>query len=474
MPDLTSQSWFWPALIVVFGLPILLLLTTELAAALTRRDHPAARTVRFVRNWLLPFGALLLLVSQVTVTPGSFTWTRVVATLFGFLLIVAVLNAVNSFLFRSATPGTWRDRVPSIFTDLLRLILIIVGLGALFAIVWGADVGGLFTALGVGSVVIGLALQNAVGPVVSGLFLLFEQPFRLGDWLDAEGVRGRVVEVNWRSVHIDTGAGIQIIPNGTLAGASFRNLSRAGEAFPVDAVVAFASDDPPFDVVALLRRVADGLPMLVRGGTPTARLLGDSKYAIGIPVVGPAMEEPTISLYLSWLWYAARRAGLHLDGDLTDDYDTAERRSELLQELAPTLRLDAEELPALLDVIRLERYGAGETLQLAGEIPTSMGIIARGRVQALSPTDDGSLVRIGQLAQNEMIGMAAITRQPVGLNYVALDDLTVLRIPASDMIELTRRKPALARQIGQELDLRRKAVAEALSALTAPSHPDAR
>ena len=78
------------------------------------------------------------------------------------------------------------------------------------------------------SIVIGLALQNAVGAVISGLLLLFEQPFQIGDWLDTDGARGRVVEVNWRAVHIDTGTGIQIIPNAALAGGLVHQPQRAG------------------------------------------------------------------------------------------------------------------------------------------------------------------------------------------------------------------------------------------------------
>ena len=61
--------------------------------------------------------------------------------------------------------------------------------------IWGVRVGGLFTALGVTSVVIGLMLQNSVGQIVSGLFMLFEQPFRIDDWLDTATAQGRVVEV---------------------------------------------------------------------------------------------------------------------------------------------------------------------------------------------------------------------------------------------------------------------------------------
>ena len=137
-------------------------------------------------------------------------------------------------------------------------------LAVLFAWVWGADVGGLFTALGVSSIVIGLALQNAVGPIVSGLFLLFEQPFRLGDWLDTGSVRGRVIEVNWRAVHIDTGNGIQIVPNGSLADASFTNLSKAPGPFLLSSTLTFRL--PPFCMAssALVNRLLNTCPSSMR------------------------------------------------------------------------------------------------------------------------------------------------------------------------------------------------------------------
>ncbi len=57
-------------------------------------------------------------------------------------------------------------------------MIIAVGLGLIIAYIWGAKIGGLFTALGIGSIVIGLTLQNSVGQIISGLLMLFEQPFR--------------------------------------------------------------------------------------------------------------------------------------------------------------------------------------------------------------------------------------------------------------------------------------------------------
>ena len=147
-------------------------------------------------------------------------------------------------------------------------MLIGVGLALIFSYVWGVRVGGLFTALGVTSIVIGLTLQNSVGQIISGLLMLFEQPFRINDWLDTPTARGRVVEVNWRAVHIDTGSGMQIMPNSVLASTSFTNLSRPPGAHKLSMTTTFSAVDPPDRVCAMLSRVARALPQLKAGSVP--------------------------------------------------------------------------------------------------------------------------------------------------------------------------------------------------------------
>ena len=177
-------------------------------------------------------------------------------------MLVLLLSGLNATLFQGAPEGTWRKRIPSIFLDVARFVLIAIGLAMIFSFIWGANVGGLFTALGITSIVLGLALQNSVGQIISGLLLLFEQPFQIGDWVDTPSARGRVVEVNWRATHIDTGSGLQIIPNSVLAGASFTNLSRPPGEHSISVITEFAANDPPDDVCALLVRVAGTLPQL--------------------------------------------------------------------------------------------------------------------------------------------------------------------------------------------------------------------
>jgi small-conductance mechanosensitive channel len=460
-----QQPWFVPTLVVVIGLPIALIVLTEITSTLHRRGNPAHKVTRLLRTYVVPAGAIALLLGEVTRALDSrdFTWTNVVATIFGFLVILAVLNTVNLALFTNASKGSWRDRLPSIFVDIGRIILIAIGLAVLFSVVWGTDVAGLFTALGVTSIVLGLALQGAIGSIVSGLLLLFEQPFRLGDWLDAGGVRGRVVQVNWRAVHIDTGNGIQIMPNATLAGASFTNLSRGGGSFTVTTTVSFTTDDPPAEVVALLQRVASALPQLAEGSAPVAVPLGGTDYALSFDTRGPALEGAALATFRGWLWYAARRAGLALDGDATDDFVTPERTERAVLAIAPTLNLSAEDTPALVPLVRLERYAAGEVVLPAGVVPEAVRFVLHGAVSLGATLPDGAVVPVTRVEAGDYVGQTALTREVTSTNAVALTEVAVAVVPTSTLDDLVRVRPRLAREFGDVIERRRDQARAALA-----------
>jgi len=79
--ELITQPWFWPAVVVVVVVPVLLLVLTELQATLVRRGSPGSRIVSLLRNFVVPVGGLLLLLSQTaSVDSAEYTWTRIAAT----------------------------------------------------------------------------------------------------------------------------------------------------------------------------------------------------------------------------------------------------------------------------------------------------------------------------------------------------------------------------------------------------------
>ena len=464
MSSALDAPWFYWALGVAVGLPIGLVILTELHNALARRRNPLARPVSLLRNYILPLAALLALLVKATQVSAQATSVRIVATVFGFVVLILLLSGLNATLFQGAPEGTWRRRIPSIFLDVARFVLIAVGLALIFSYIWGANVGGLFTALGISSIVLGLALQNSVGQIISGLLLLFEQPFQLGDWLDTPSARGRVVEVNWRATHIDTGSGLQIMPNSVLAGASFTNLSRPPGAHSISVVTVFSLNDPPDDVCALLTRVASTLPHLRDDAVPRTVPAGGSEYKTLIQLRSPADDSAARSTFLRWIWYAARRSGLHLD-EADDDFATPDRVEKALRIVAPTLRLSPPDQQELLPHTRITRYGTEETIQFAGQIPKRMTFVVNGRVRLIVTAEDGSIIPVRTLEEGDFLGQTALTREPVSAGAYALEEVTVLQIEREYIEELVARKPLLLQDIGKAIEERRANVRRALASV---------
>src|SRR5690606_314272 len=131
------------------------------------------------------------------------------------------------------------------------------------------------------------------------------------------------------------------------SGASFTNMSEPDGPYFATASVSFSTDDPPHEVMALLLEIADALPMGLREPRASIDYSGDGAYGVSIPVAGPADAGRALSMYLSWLWYAARRRGFALDGDSTDPLAEPQRLVEALAEIAPTLHLREEDTESL-------------------------------------------------------------------------------------------------------------------------------
>src|SRR5277367_3212291 len=451
-----DRWWLYWAVGLAVGLPVTLIGLTEWHQLLDRRQSALARPVSLLRNYLVPLAALLLLLVKVARVSARVTSVEVLATVFGFVVLLAVLSGLNATLFEGAPQGSWRQRVPAIFRDVTRLLLIAVGLALILSYVWGVRVGGLFTALGVTSLVIGLMLQNSVGQIVSGLFMLFEQPFRIGDWLDTPTARGRIVEANWRAVHIDTGNGLQITPNSVLAATSFTNLSRPPGAHQLEITTTFALTDPPDRVRHLLSRVAGTLPQRKADSAPTAVAAGSGEYRISMGLKSPADDGAARATFLRWIWYAARREGLHLDG-AADDFSTLARVQMAMRTVvAPALRLSLTDQQSLTQHAKMVRYGTDEVVQVVGEVPTAMTFLIEGSIRLTTTTEDGSVLSLSVLEEGSFIGLTTLTRQPSLVTAYALEEVTALEIDREHVEDLVMRSPRLLQELGRIIEDRRK------------------
>ena len=462
MVDIFSAGWFHWAIVVAIGLPLGTILLAEWQRSLRRRGSALVRPVAILKDPLLPLAALLVLLRGASQLPSASTPVRVVGTAVAVAVLLLILAGIKASLFQSAPDGTWRQRVPAIFVDVARFALIALGMGLIFAYIWGAHVGKLFTALGVTSVVIGLMLQNSVGQIISGLMMLFEQPFRLGDWLETAAAKGRVVEVNWRAVHLETGSGLQITPNSVLAGASFNNLSRPVGQHSLTVTSVFSTQDRPDQVCAMLTRIAAQIPERRPGLDPTAIPIAPKQYLTTIPLRSPGDDITANATFLRWIWYAARRADLHLD-ESQDGFSEPEWVAEAIHAVvAPTLRLTVEQQHELVESATIQQYGAGELIQAAGSLPDAVSFILSGTVILMAENAGGAQTEISRLEEGSFFGQSALVRHSVIDSVYAFDEVTVVQVAREAIEEVVQQNPLLLEKFGRTIAERRAAVVQAL------------
>ena len=136
-----------------------------------------------------------------------FWWLAAAGVSVGFMRVFVVLGQ--------------RPRESKLMLDILAALVYIAAAFAIIANVFELPVKGLLATSGALAIILGLALQSSLGDVFSGIVLDLERPYHVGDWVIVDdGVRGSVIETNWRSTHILTSSNdVAVLPNSVIAKA---------------------------------------------------------------------------------------------------------------------------------------------------------------------------------------------------------------------------------------------------------------
>ena len=482
-PLLMSDVPLLPAAILAVGFPLALLIVTEMLNSSTRRGGMLAPTLRVVRNLVLPALAAMLFVTEVWQVAPDQTASRVVRTLFWVSLLVGLLTLTNDALFGGRHQASMRERVPKLFRDLARVTLVSIGAALIYQHVWQQEIGGALTALGLGSIVVGLALQEPLGNIVSGLMLLLERPLAIGDWIIADGTTGKVIEINWRSVHIESILHeMRIIPNVVLYKESFSNLSRPTEARTDTYDIGFSYDHPPNVVKEAMLGILRTTPGVITDPAPEVHTLNYGDFSISYRMYFTVARQedvlPVRDAILSRIWYVARRESLQIPFPIQMEYSPSESPSlpqptvEELLDRFPRYRHVRDAMlqsppgqPAAAiaagqpapSVARIVTYAAGEVIQARGAAVDRFGLIAEGSVDLLSLDVEGAEVVIASLGPGDFHGDAtASAGRPSDFRVVARTDVVEVSIDSRTVAEWLQGSSGLAAEIGDAYVQRRK------------------
>ncbi len=472
-----APLWLW-GLGLTVGFPLLAIVLGELIHRLQRRGVAVASTLRLVRDVLLPMLVLLLFLKHLLGLDPATRLFKSVETIFWVCVIHAALSLLNVVLFEQAEADTWRSRVPKLLIDLARLFLILLGTAFVLATVWKADLAGLVTALGVSSIVIGLALQDTLGSVMSGIALLFERPFSVGDWLELNGVAGQVIDINWRAVRLLTlEQEMVVIPHKLISGSMIRNFTQPNRIHAERIRIGFSYNDPPNLARQVLKSTALETKGILMESEPEVYTLNYEDSAVSYEVKFFIRDygdvERIRERFMTRVWYAAKRNNLtipfpirtvyNFHGPSSQQKGIDKKFSESLQAIPAFVPIDREydSLATAVSGIALQHFAAGEKVIRQGQVGQALYIIVAGLALMSRRDFDGHEREILSLRNGEFFGeMSLFSGEPSMVTVVASNDLEVMKISAATVHQMIDRQPSFAREIGQILEIRRAAIQE--------------
>ncbi len=197
---------------------------------------------------------------------------NITISLFGILggIIVFVIGMVLTRWFQAWLDGNVMERSQvdsgvrnSVNTALGYLGIALAGLLGVSAA--GIDLSSLALVAGALSLGIGFGLQNIVSNFVSGLILLAERPFKVGDWVVTGTTEGFVKRISVRATEIETFQHQSIIvPNAELINSSLGNWTHRNKIGRSEIQVGVSYDSDPGKVMDLLLEIANTHPLVLK------------------------------------------------------------------------------------------------------------------------------------------------------------------------------------------------------------------
>ncbi len=139
-----------------------------------------------------------------------------------------------------------------------------------FALDWVKIPLAVFAFLG-GAVAIGagFGMQTMVKNLISGLMILFERPFRLGDLVEVGSIRGRVTEIGVRASVVRDTKGVEtLVPNSTFVEQNVTNWTYTSPRVRFSVAVGVAYGSPTRRVTEILAEVAGRHPLVLANPGP--------------------------------------------------------------------------------------------------------------------------------------------------------------------------------------------------------------
>jgi len=469
-----NQSLLIWGCILIFGFPILTIILGQAGESLRRREHPLGPFVHHLQRFVLPPLSILIIVRKILGIQEGGIALQVLETLLGIAIIYTSLSFIKAILTPGKKEYIWQITVPHLLFQVIRASLVLGIAAYVLGNIWNIDLSQAAAALGVGSLVIALALQDTLSNLVSGFLLLADSPFKKGDWIKVGDLEGKVMDMNWRAVRLLTKSNdLLVIPNGSLGQQEILNYNQPTPRSEVEFTVSFSRNDPPNRVKEVLEEVYGQITGTVGSVLIITQSFNDFSISYLVEFFAQDFWSrfTTTSEFKTRLYYAAKREGLTMPypieyqvdvTELDEQNDAQENQEELaeyLQSLPYFISVSSEAIAKLVLDTTVEYYGTGEQIIREGEFVRGLYIIQNGNAKLAIKDAKGSEQKVAQIYRGDFFGESVfMSGKPSVVSVSALTDLKLIKIGADTAANLLLENPRFAKQIDDSLEDRRTAI----------------
>jgi small conductance mechanosensitive channel len=213
----------------------------------------------------------------------------------GRLVAAAVRRAIRRGLERANIDATL---VPFLANGTYYLVLSFVVIAVLS--LFGVQTASLIAVLGAAGLAVGLALQGTLSNFAAGVMLLIFRPFKVGDFIDAAGTMGSVMEIGIFSTTLKSPDNIKIVlPNSQVYGQTIKNFN-GYDTRRIDLVIGVSYDNDLQVALDTIRSVVTADP----------RVMADPEVQIAVSNLGDSSVDIVVRPWCAVADYWALRFDL--------------------------------------------------------------------------------------------------------------------------------------------------------------------
>ncbi len=283
---LGTNPWLKAGVVAVIAFAAAYILTGVLKAILKRLVKKTSfafddKLVAIIRPPLFYMLLMIGLSIAVRLTPLSDDVQKtIMAVLQSISILIWMVFAIRfakilleAAASRKTKPGFIQPRTLPLFDNLATVLAVAIAIYLIFN-AWGIDMTAWLASAGVAGIAIGFAAKDTLANLISGVFILTDAPYKIGDYIVLDsGERGEVTDIGIRSTRMLTRDDVELtIPNSIMGNSKVINESGGPyEKFRIRIPVGVAYGTNMSQVREILNDIADKNEKVCKSPAPRVR-----------------------------------------------------------------------------------------------------------------------------------------------------------------------------------------------------------